>query len=235
MKRRLLHTGTSYPDDLSADGVLYRYPHTNRPGHDQSEIEATKQAMRLGVPVFVIAYSEAPRAREVHLGWVEDYDDDGAIFLVSVSDDPPPIFAGAESLELDAEPFVLVENATAKMANAPVRPGQQRFKFLVLKRYGSRCVVCPIAHPELLDAAHLRPKNHKGSDDPRNGLIFCALHHRAYDRGMFAFAPDNMAISYRTSGPKGEELAISSSTLGHLSLKPHPEALAWAWRRWNTE
>ncbi len=177
----------------------------------------------------------APRAREVHLGWVEDYDDDGAIFLVSFSDDPPPISAGAESLELDAEPFVLVENATAKMANAPVRPGQQRFKFLVLKRYGSRCAVCPIAQPELLDAAHLRPKNHKGSDDPRNGLIFCALHHRAYDRGMFAFAPDSMAISYRTSGPKGEELTISNSTLEHLSLKPHPEALAWAWRRWNTE
>ena len=49
------------------------------------------------------------------------------------------------------------------------------------------------------------------------------------------FAPDSMAISYKTSGPKGEELAISNSTLEHLSLKPHPEALEWAWRRWNTE
>ena len=78
----------------------------------------------------------------------------------------------------------------------------------------------------------------------RQGVSYCGTakwyiivvrYHRAYDRGMFAFAPDSMAISYRTSGPKGEELAISNSTLEHLSLKPHPEALAWAWRRWNTE
>ena len=191
--------------------------------------------MRLGVPVFVISYSEAPsKTRDIHLGWVEDWDDDGAIFLVTFSDYPPPILAGPESPDLDAEPFFLVENSKAKTANAPVRPGQQRFKFLVLKRYGSRCAVCPIAEPELLDAAHLRPKSHKGSDDPRNGLIFCVLHHRAYDRGMFAFAPDSMVISYRASGPKGAELAISYNTLEHLHLKPHPDALAWAWRRWQT-
>ena len=63
-------------------------------------------------------------------------------------------------------------------------------------------------------------------------IVMCS---RAYDRGMSALAPDSMAISYKTSGPKGEELAISNSTLEHLSLKPQQEALAWAWRRWNTE
>jgi len=43
----LLHTGSSYADDLSDDGVLYHYPSTNRPrGRDLAEIEATKAAGR---------------------------------------------------------------------------------------------------------------------------------------------------------------------------------------------
>jgi hypothetical protein len=51
----LLHTGSSYADDLSDDGVIYHYPNTNRPrGRDLAEIEATKAAGRLGLPVFVI-------------------------------------------------------------------------------------------------------------------------------------------------------------------------------------
>jgi putative restriction endonuclease len=69
----LLHTGSSYADDLSDDGVLYHYPSTNRPrGRDLAEIEATKAAGRLGLPVFVITYpSPGSARRDVHLGWVE--------------------------------------------------------------------------------------------------------------------------------------------------------------------
>ena len=53
----VLHTGSSYADDLSDDGVLYHYPTTARsPGRDQSEVDATKAAGRFGLPVFVIHY-----------------------------------------------------------------------------------------------------------------------------------------------------------------------------------
>lgn len=53
----VLHTGNSYADDLSGDGVLYHYPSTDRPaGRDRSEIEATKAAGILGLPIFVISY-----------------------------------------------------------------------------------------------------------------------------------------------------------------------------------
>jgi hypothetical protein len=48
----LLHTGRHYSDELSADGVLYHYPRTGRPpGRDRSEVEATKVAGRLRLPV----------------------------------------------------------------------------------------------------------------------------------------------------------------------------------------
>src|SRR5262245_42611566 len=41
----ILHTGSSYADDLSADGVLYHYPQTGRgDARDLAEIDATKEA-----------------------------------------------------------------------------------------------------------------------------------------------------------------------------------------------
>jgi len=51
----VLHTGSSYPDDLANDGVIYHYPTTSRPpGRGASEIEATKEAARLRLPIFVV-------------------------------------------------------------------------------------------------------------------------------------------------------------------------------------
>ncbi len=45
-------------------------------------------------------------------------------------------------------------------------------RFSVFKRYGAKCAVCSVSRSEMLQAAHLRPVSEKGSDDPRNGLVF---------------------------------------------------------------
>ena len=68
----LLHTGRHYADDLSPTGIVYHYPRTNRgAGRDASEIEATKQAAELVLPVFVVTPSpKSAQSRDVHLGWV---------------------------------------------------------------------------------------------------------------------------------------------------------------------
>lgn len=51
----ILHTGSSYADDLSADGVLYHYPQTGRgDARDRAEINATMEAKRNQLPIFVI-------------------------------------------------------------------------------------------------------------------------------------------------------------------------------------
>jgi putative restriction endonuclease len=52
----LLHTGSSYADDLFDDGVLYHYPQTAMSGRDAAEAEATRAAGKLKLPVFVITY-----------------------------------------------------------------------------------------------------------------------------------------------------------------------------------
>ena len=51
----LLHTGRHYADDLSEDGLIYHYPETNRGDtRDAAEVEATKSAGELEMPLFVI-------------------------------------------------------------------------------------------------------------------------------------------------------------------------------------
>jgi putative restriction endonuclease len=86
----LLHTGRHYADELSADGVLYHYPRTGRPpGRDRSEVAATKAAGRLRLPVFVVTPGPTSSSRTVHKGWIEGWDDDTELFLVTFADDPP--------------------------------------------------------------------------------------------------------------------------------------------------
>ena len=88
----VLHTGTAYADDLSVDGVLYHYPRTQRPlGRDRAEIQATKAAGELGCPLFVITYPTPQAAtRDVHLSWVEGWDDAAQLFLITFGEAPPP-------------------------------------------------------------------------------------------------------------------------------------------------
>ena len=41
---------------------------------------------------------------------------------------------------------------------------------------------------KLIDAAHIIPVNHeKSTDETKNGVALCALHHRAYDSGLVTF------------------------------------------------
>ncbi len=83
----LSHSGKSYPDDWSDDGVIYHYPDTQRPkGRDVSEFEATKNAKRTGLPVFVITHTSHSR-RNVYIGRVVGSDDDANQFLVVFDND----------------------------------------------------------------------------------------------------------------------------------------------------
>ena len=136
----VLHTGRSYADDLADDCIIYHYPATRRPpGRDRAEVEATEAASRLGLPLFVIAHPSAGAAtRDVRLAWVESWDDATRTFLMSFGERPPA--SDAAPADEDA-PFLLAERRHRVRREATARPGQQRFKFRVLRRYSPCCVV----------------------------------------------------------------------------------------------
>jgi putative restriction endonuclease len=229
----VLHLGESYPDNLGERELRYHYPRTNRPeAYDRGEVEATKAAHRLAMPLFAILPSEAgANARKVRLAWVEDWADgeDGrGVFVISFDEEA----ARQPCDEVREEaPFELVDERLGDETITTTRPGQQKFKFRVLQRYGARCAVCGLAFREVLDAVHIRPKGQQGSDHAGNGLVLCASHHRAFDAGLFSIDPETLALRPGGNVAGLDVLRINVQDLSHLPAPPAREALAWRWQQ----
>jgi hypothetical protein len=69
-----------------------------------------------------------------------------------------------------------------------VRLGQAFFRTTVLASYQERCCICGLPCTSLLIASHIIPwASHPALRlDPRNGLCLCALHDKAFDRGLIS-------------------------------------------------
>jgi len=221
------HTGETYADDLSDDGVIYHYPSTKRGGsHDEGEIESARTAFRLAMPVFVITGPKGASVRGVRLGYVEDYDDAAKFFLITFAQAPlKTVYAN------NADPFELtgaLAEPTLKMVRS--RPNQQRFAAAVFKLYGSMCAACGFDVAGIVVAAHLRPKKASGSDDPRNGLPLCANHHAAMDKGLWRLDPAGNKVVC-APGVTAKSLNLTQTDLSHLTTQPHADAVQWLWAK----
>ena len=108
--------------------------------------------------------------------------------------------------------------------------GQQQAFRKVLEQQGHRCAVCDLALMPVLEAAHIVPKEENGSDDPRNGLALCVLHHRMFDAGLFAVEPASRVLKVH-DGYSLSDLRITRSGIGHLKPGPHVDALLWRWEQ----
>lgn len=229
----VLHTGVDYPDDLGENSMLYRYPHTRRPGRrDDSEITAAKRAAEFNIPIFVIAkITSTSHLRTVRLAWVEGWDDPSENFLISyAAQQPVRLFRRDTS---DDEAFSLTRPARRQVTrNLRDRPDQARFKLRVFQRYGPRCPLTGLTVAPMLEAAHLCPVQHDGSDDPRNGLPLSASLHRAFDADLFAINPDTLTVETRPNGPSVSDLQIRHPSLADLPKRPHGDALRWRYDEW---
>ena len=81
---------------------------------------------------------------------------------------------------------------------------QGAFRDLVITAYRGRCTVCRLAHPELLDAAHIIPDtDDTGVPIVANGLSLCKIHHAAYDNDILGIDADHVVhISRRVLAEK---------------------------------
>ncbi len=84
---------------------------------------------------------------------------------------------------------------------------QREFRGKVLHAYEHRCTICRLAHPELLDAAHIIPDSHEhGVPAVTNGLSMCKIHHSAYDANFLGIDPNyhvhiNQELLLERDGP----------------------------------
>ncbi len=118
-----------------------------------------------------------------------------------------------------------------------VNPRSVAFRLGVRRLYGFQCAVCrsavtaPDGTPEV-QAAHIFPKARDGSDDLRNGICLCRLHHWAFDAGWF-FLADDLTILTREELPQTPDYRFvrayhgkPASSPAELAFRPHPVFLA---------
>lgn len=220
----ILHTGRHYPDELSDYGLIYHYPSTERGKRDRSEIDATKNAKKYKLPIFVILPGINQKTRDVKKGWVISFNDTNRTFLISFSDNNEEF----KDIKINDE-FVLTTKNTNNYSRVKTRPNQQKFRFSLLKKYGSKCAVCNITNERLLIAAHIKPKEKNGCDDWRNGLPLCANHHIAFDNNLFKINPDNLEIIFSEINLKIEEKKLNTLN----NIYPHKDALKWKFKKKN--
>jgi len=89
----------------------------------------------------------------------------------------------------DSDPQLTDE--TTEYTESRRRARDAAFTQLVRDAYDERCAICgtaresPDGNPEV-EAAHIYPKREGGSDDVRNGIALCKLHHWAFDSGWLS-------------------------------------------------
>jgi len=116
------------------------------------------------------------------------------------------------------------------------------FRKVVTTQYEHRCAVCDfrLGTPSNVyesEAAHIVPKSKCGSDDPRNGICLCGIHHWAFDEGVISVNSKDLTVIAATylNRLSGDESA--ESVLGFHGKRirfvaddeyaPSVEALGW--------
>ena len=219
----VLNTGRHYDDAVNEDGIIYHYPTTIRGGlHDQNEVDSVKQAAILQIPIFVIINNG--KWRQVKRAWVTGDDDIGRLFLIEFGQQKPQELA----IELDQVSFAVRTKRKLSIDQVVRVERNPRFKFQVLQRHTRRCVVTGLSVVDMLDAAHVVPVANGGSDDPRNGLLLSASHHRAYDKHLWSINPTTLEIETSPKGPNLKQMKFERTGVSHLQeagTLPHSDAL----------
>lgn len=92
--------------------------------------------------------------------------------------------------EITEEDLTLPSGPTESTRLVRTRLVQNFFRDAVLTSYDYRCTICELDLIELLNASHIIPwsQSVERRADPRNGLALCAIHDRAFDRGLLAIS-----------------------------------------------
>ena len=110
------------------------------------------------------------------------------------------------------EPIATLDDETIETV-VRRRPRDPAFRKSVLDAYDSRCAVCAMSlsisgNTVALEAAHIRWHASGGSNEIRNGLALCVLHHKLFDLGAFTLLPDLSVFVSSIVNGRGAENAL---------------------------
>lgn len=138
--------------------------------------------------------------------------------------------------ELDEPAIIFERPVIERLTRRPYR--DIAFRRKVRRAYGFRCAMSGLmlrnggGRPEV-QAAHIRPIEHHGSDAVRNGLALSGTLHWMFDRGLISVAEDCATILVSHNKVPGEVVDRLLAPAGKLFLPkdkrdhPHPENLSW--------
>ena len=116
------------------------------------------------------------------------------------SDEPEPSEEEVEEerteLQQATDTDPQLRDDTEEYTESRRRARDAAFTQLVREAYDTQCAICgseresPDGNPEV-EAAHIYPKREGGSDDVRNGIALCKLHHWAFDSGWLSLTDDH--------------------------------------------
>jgi hypothetical protein len=228
-------------------------------GLDKSDNRALVKCMDTSTPLAVFKQlsdktsSQRSTYLVLGLGVITGFDSNNGVFIIESVD--WQTLERTTSVILDEElryevqlyaqltnefhPFICDEKATYSVS------AQKRdiaFRKLVITEYEYHCSVCGMKFQlgELVEAqaAHIVPKNKRGTDDPRNGLSLCRTHHWAFDNGLFSLSDNyQVTISPVVSRAETANFSLAAFSDRQISLPENeilfPHQLALDWHRKN--
>lgn len=135
------------------------------------------------------------------------------------------------------QPFIFddVRDRVGALTSRVVR--DRVFRKIVLQAYDRRCAVTGLrlingGGRAEVDAAHIKPVEHNGPDDLRNGIALSGTAHWMFDRGLIALADDlTILVSRQVNDPDSVRAIINRTGRAHAPERPlerpHPAFLQW--------
>lgn len=145
----------------------------------------------------------------------------------------------AEIVPLQQEEMPIIsrpDGPTERPATVLTRLCQSFLRKAILSSYESSCCVCGMDLPPLLVASHIVPwsANEESRSDPENGLCLCALHDKAFDRGLISLKTSlEITVSPSVKSSKSEFVKYTLKEFQDKRIilprrfPPKPEYLQW--------
>ncbi|MCR8675450.1 HNH endonuclease [Micrococcus sp. HG099] len=173
-----------YADEVGADGLIRYKWRGDDPQHPENV--GLRQAMQLRQPIiwFIGIGGKPPEYQVVAPVYLVREEPDLQQFVMA------PLAEEDFAVEELDEGFAVPALKRYLMRETKVRLHQPVFRSTVLMAYEDHCAVCNLAHPELLDAAHIVDDSHElGTPTVGNGMALCKIHHAAFDRRFLGIRP----------------------------------------------